>query len=777
MYAIDYLIHLLSKETNKVKGDAIEDLAKYIFTAYPNICNTDRYFKYGELSDQYRTERRLPRADKGIDGVIIRSDGSEYAVQAKYRNNQDYKLVLDELSTFLAWTGNTMINNRKCYTKGVIVCTCRVTNDIPNSFPDSYLLFDYDALTRMDDIVREFTQLYIQDHFNAVINAPPRPIPKQPRGVQTDIIHAANVYFNAHKSGKIIAPCGIGKTLISYWIQKSLNAKTVVVFVPSLELLSQVYLNWMRENTANGNLCKYLLIGSDAARDYGEFVLSTDIGEICAWFDTNITPQMPNCYIFSTYASSEILTKAIVDRGVEIDLAVYDEVHRLVSGYNSHNISLRNDDLQFITKRNLFLTATEKVIHGDANFISMDQPIFGDYIYKYSLRQAIDDGLLCDYKILAIFANNLLDNIINSETFNYVVGDIDEYKAEYAIAAMAVLVAIRDHDVKHIILYSNTDRSAKNMEKCIKYMLHKSHVPDDDKVFVTTITSNDNKRVRETKKRDFAAAKIGIISSVRIFNEGVDIPKCDAEVFVEPRNSSVDIIQCIGRGLRLDPNNPNKICKIIIPLLTPLDTIDILDNGIYGKYEKLFNILKELYKHDNKALEVLYALKVKNIVGINTRDYGSETVYTKINENFIGFVKLGVFGAAGSRDNQLRSLLILYNEDHVDYPLITRHECISYLLSLGIDKSEIPNIKNWPKFALNTKQYAHIKELFYKRESEIYAALIRLNIKSYEEYKSRHYEDKKLPSIELIDSGLYHDDNLNINICAYFHTDNDPIDF
>ena len=44
--------------------------------------------------------------------------------------------------------------------------------------------------------------------------------------------------------GQVLMACGTGKTLTSLWIKEDLNAKQVLVLVPSLNLLSQTLSSW-----------------------------------------------------------------------------------------------------------------------------------------------------------------------------------------------------------------------------------------------------------------------------------------------------------------------------------------------------------------------------------------------------------------------------------------------------------------------------------------------------------------------------------------------------
>lgn len=71
-------------------------------------------------------------------------------------------------------------------------------------------------------------------------------------------------------------------------------------------------------------------------------------------------------------------------------------------------------------------------------------------------------------------------------------------------------------------------------------------------------------------------SEITAIFNVRVLREGVDFPDIEAIWMMTPMNSVSDYLQFVGRGMRLDPNNPNKILQVVdlIPetfgLISPL---------------------------------------------------------------------------------------------------------------------------------------------------------------------------------------------------------------
>ena len=44
-----------------------------------------------------------------------------------------------------------------------------------------------------------------------------------------------------------------------------------------------------------------------------------------------------------------------------------------------------------------------------------------------------------------------------------------------------------------------------------------------------------------------------VLSNVRCLSEGVDVPSLDAVMFLSPRNSQIDVVQSVGRVMRVAP--------------------------------------------------------------------------------------------------------------------------------------------------------------------------------------------------------------------------------
>ena len=148
-------------------------------------------------------------------------------------------------------------------------------------------------------------------------------------------------------------PCGTGKSLTAFWIAEALDARTILVAVPSLALIRQSLTDWTREFLARGEVPEWLCVCSDetvGALESDSFVADTyDLGiptttdqqEIAAFLSE---PGRGRRITFTTYQSSGRLAEAARAAGVEFDLAVLDEAHRTIGVASKTFATLLRDE-------------------------------------------------------------------------------------------------------------------------------------------------------------------------------------------------------------------------------------------------------------------------------------------------------------------------------------------------------------------------------------------------------------------------------------------------
>jgi predicted helicase len=75
-----------------------------------------------------------------------------------------------------------------------------------------------------------------------------------------------------------------------------------------------------------------------------------------------------------------------------------------------------------------------------------------------------------------------------------------------------------------------------------------------------------NKRL-DWLKAPLPADNCRVLSNAKCLSEGVDVPALDAVMFLNPRNSVVDVVQSVGRVMRLAPGK--EYGYVILPIGSP----------------------------------------------------------------------------------------------------------------------------------------------------------------------------------------------------------------
>ncbi|MFE1797769.1 Helicase associated domain protein [Streptomyces sp. NPDC059517] len=98
-----------------------------------------------------------------------------------------------------------------------------------------------------------------------------------------------------------------------------------------------------------------------------------------------------------------------------------------------------------------------------------------------------------------------------------------------------------------------------------------------------------------------------LLASVRVLGEGVDITGdrgVEAICFADTRGSQVEIVQNIGRALRLNKDGSTKVARIIVPVfLEPNE--DPTDMVASASFRPLVAVLQGLRSHDERLVEQL----------------------------------------------------------------------------------------------------------------------------------------------------------------------------
>lgn len=115
-------------------------------------------------------------------------------------------------------------------------------------------------------------------------------------------------------------------------------------------------------------------------------------------------------------------------------------------------------------------------------------------------------------------------------------------------------------------------------------------------------TAAQRRRVLSAFADDRRADK-AFLGSVRVLGEGVDTKECDSVFWADVRGSMPDLVQAVGRALRIRPGE-GKVASLVVPvLLGPGESPEtMLSSRAYGDLARL---LEALRAHDTRLVESL----------------------------------------------------------------------------------------------------------------------------------------------------------------------------
>jgi predicted helicase len=349
-------LNLLSE---KQKGDAFELLVAAFLRTNPTYRTLlESVWLLAEVPDDIRRKLHLPGPDQGIDLIAKTFTGEFWAVQVKYRSDFSGSLTHTELSTF---TSLAFVVCRGISFGLICTTTDRITNLLEGN-------------PRIGFRSAETWQHLSADIFTAaragLARIPVVPQQKTPWPHQARALENGVKYFSTHNKhrGKLISPCASGKTLTAYWLARRLEAKYVVVAVPSLALINQTLTTWLAEAVAEGMRPDWLCVCSDDSAgipDRSELVVHVhDLGVPCETDPKKIREHLlsmksPSRVVFTTYQSGTPLAVAAREAGISFDFGVFDEAHR-TAGRKSSGFAHLLFDENLTIRRRLFMTATER---------------------------------------------------------------------------------------------------------------------------------------------------------------------------------------------------------------------------------------------------------------------------------------------------------------------------------------------------------------------------------------------------------------------------------
>ncbi|MEU4506970.1 Helicase associated domain protein [Streptomyces sp. NPDC024089] len=458
---------------------------------------------------------------------------------------------------------------------------------------------------------------------------------------------------------QVIAATGSGKTLIAVAAAEKLGARHVLVLVPTLDLLTQTAAAW-REGGRTGAMIGVCSLRAD---DSDGVPCTTDPGELVSW-----VRGLERVTVFVTYAAVGlgILQNAHAAGLGAWDLMVVDEAHR-TSGYAGKPWAAVHDQTKMPATRRLYMTATARIWEapeharsgegGEPRLIASMDPgsrVFGPVAYKLTLSQAVSRGLVAPYQVVCVDINDPEFHQLRQEA-GY--GSDATRGARLAALQTGLVTAAAEENLRKVLTFHSRVSEAEAMATGVVDAARKlweddpRRYPEPERVWADWLYGEHSPTHRRAVLEEFASdiitnqdqvqlveggvggrsgngrgggrgrggrrsgkglvpAALRVLSSVKVLGEGVDTANCDSVAFCDARGSMIDIVQMVGRALRMKPGE-GKIASLIVPVfLAPGEKPDeMLTSDAYGTLAK---VLSALRAHDTETIEHLADPRIRS---------------------------------------------------------------------------------------------------------------------------------------------------------------------
>lgn len=623
--------------SNRDLGDKFERLIANFLVTEPQY--RDRFSEvwlWSEWPD------RGTRPDTGIDLVAKdRYTGELCAVQCKFFA-PEHRLEKADIDSFFATSGKNPFTSRI-----VVSTTDNWSKHAEDLLNNQQVPANRIRIQDLDDSLVDWSKFSLKrpDQMKLRLKNKLRPH-------QTQAMDKVIAGLNAAHRGKLIMACGTGKTFTALKVAERFAADQpkkgarVLFLVPSIALLSQALREWSAQSETPMHsfaVCSDTSVGKRADSEDIRlhdlpFPATTDARKLAVQMKA-LAGKKPLTIVFSTYQSISTIHDAQSKHDApEFDLAICDEAHRttgvtLTGQDESHFVRIH--DPAYIRARNrLYMTATPRIFADsakskaeevDATVCSMDdEALFGKELHRLGFGEAVGKGLLADYKVMVL----AVDEKFVSKAFQKQLARDGELNLDDAIRitgcwnGLAKRVSIDAGDpaasvtndpapMRRAVAFSRTIKDSQRISALFAGVVNQyiSHANEHERDGLLRCeadhidgTMNALKRGAKLDWLKADTAVLGnvcrILSNARCLSEGVDVPALDAVLFLNPRNSIVDVVQSVGRVMRTSPGK--KYGYIILPVGVPADVppeVALQDND---KYRLIWQVLQALRAHDDR---------------------------------------------------------------------------------------------------------------------------------------------------------------------------------
>jgi superfamily II DNA/RNA helicase len=205
---------------------------------------------------------------------------------------------------------------------------------------------------------------------------------------------------------------------------------------------------------------------------------------------------------------------------------------------------------------------------------TLDKPKDGSLFYEYKLRQAINEGYLCDYQL--VFPIFEQENVSNDHLAHYLVH--------------------KEH-ASHCVIYASSCKEGKEFTQILNKL---------QKGCAGYIDAHTSYKKRKQLFADFESGKIQFLINILVLTEGFNAPHIRSIFFLRISTSDIFNNQVIGRALRL--HQDKSIATIYFPFTQESDL------------EKIQTFLHQLSTYDERINQTISEKKIGGYISIEHGD-------------------------------------------------------------------------------------------------------------------------------------------------------------
>ena len=356
---------------------------------------------------------------------------------------------------------------------------------------------------------------------------------------------------------------------------------------------------------------------------------------------------------FSTYQSIDVVARAQAAGLPDFDLVICDEAHRTagftLSGDDQSAFLRVHDDAAIRSDRRLYMTATPKIyaeavrsqaVEKSAVLVSMDdEKTFGPVFHRLGFGEAVERDLLTDYRVLVLAVDEgsigsnfqesfAVDGELNIPDAARIVG-IYNGLAKRGVEGLGASVTERA-PLRRAVAFSRSIKDSQKVQGMLNgydgeltrpagvRFVEKGETPGDWAA-TGNQTDSENSGLRLEAKHvdgtmnvlvrnellDWLKAETApddnvcrILTNARCLSEGVDVPALDAVIFLNSRDSQVDVVQSVGRVMR--KVDGKEYGYIILPIAVSAEKTPEQALNDNAKYKVVWDVLRALRAHDER---------------------------------------------------------------------------------------------------------------------------------------------------------------------------------